>query len=617
VITSPKLKIVDGKKEIFIMLGNCRCFSIKDGCRARGSIPQQPTGIRSKVSSSKQDGVSLTELMFEKSRKGRIDGGEAQGAGGGTSFDDLKRLDAAWYDLRHKEVHGLRPKVVKRTHRPLPCDPGIDVIVCGGTLGIFLAQALQARGLKTAVVERGALRGRDQEWNISRKELMELVELDVLSESQLEGCISREFNPVEAAFHGSQKIVTKNVLNLGVSPKNLIEQTLKNYKSMGGLVLDSMPVSKVFVHPNGIQVRFGSSSGEPEKAMAGKLLVDCMGNQSPIVRQVRHGRKPDGVCLVVGSCCRGFREEENQSGDVICTVSPSEPPDSGVASGQRSLHNLQLFWEAFPAGSGPTDRTTYMFTYLDASSERPSFLHLMEHYWKAMPAYQQVELDDMDPLRILFGLFPTYKDAPLAPSFDRILAIGDASGMQSPLSFGGFAALLRHLGRLTDSIEDAIQLQCTDKGALKYINAYNPSLSGAWMLQKAMSIPATARKYDVDFINRLLGGNFAVMKEEGEELLRPFLQDVIQAIPLTRTLFGQMKADPLFVPAILARVGPGPLSDWLVHYIGLLAYTVMYRLSNRYGLLDVANNLPDRQKFILRRAVERWQYGSGLDIDAP
>lgn len=181
---------------------------------------------------------------------------------------------------------------------------------------------------------------------------------------------------------------------------------------------------------------------------------------------------------------------------------------------------------------------------------------------------------------------------------------------------GGFAALLRHLGRLTDSIEDAIQLRCTDKGALKYINAYNPSLSGAWMLQKAMSIPATARSYDVNFINRLLGGNFAVMQEQGEDVLRPFLQDVIQAIPLTRTLFGQMKADPLFVPAILARVGPGPLSDWLMHYIGILAYTAMYRLANQYDLLDIANKLPDRQKFILRRAVERWKYGSGLDIDA-
>ena len=566
------------------------------------------------------NGDTLTEKMFEKARRGRENSDEATGAGGGTSFDDLKRLDAAWYDLRHKEVHGLRPNFVKRTKTPLPCDPGIDVIVCGGTLGIFLAQALQARGLKTAIIERGMLRGRDQEWNISRKEVMELVELNVLSQAQLEGCISREFNPVQAAFHGSQKVVTKDVLNLGVSPKKLIEHTVENYKKMGGLVLESMPVSKVFVHPNGIQVRFGSSiNGEPIEAMAGKLLVDCMGNQSPIVRQVRHGKKPDGVCLVVGSCCRGFKEEENQCGDVICTVSPSEPPLSrgtgSVTDPVDSLHNLQLFWEAFPAGSGPNDRTTYMFTYLDASPERPSFLNLMEHYWNAMPAYQKVDLEDIDPLRILFGLFPTYKDAPLAPSFDRILAIGDASGMQSPLSFGGFAALLRHLDRLTNSIEDAILLKCTDKGALKYINAYNPSLSGAWMLQKAMSIPASASKYDVNFVNRLLGGNFAVMQEQGEEVLRPFLQDVIQAIPLTKTLFGQMKADPLFVPAILARVGPGPLSDWLMHYIGILAYTAFYRLASRYDLLNVANNLPDRQKFILRRAVERWQYGSGLDID--
>ena len=32
----------------------------------------------------------------------------------------------------------------------------------------------------------------------------------------------------------------------------------------------------------------------------------------------------------------------------------------------------QYFWEAFPASSGPTDRTTYMFTYLDASPHRQS-----------------------------------------------------------------------------------------------------------------------------------------------------------------------------------------------------------------------------------------------------
>lgn len=34
-----------------------------------------------------------------------------------------------------------------------------DVIVCGGTLGIFIATALCARGLRVAIVERNVLKG--------------------------------------------------------------------------------------------------------------------------------------------------------------------------------------------------------------------------------------------------------------------------------------------------------------------------------------------------------------------------------------------------------------------------------------------------------------------------
>jgi choline dehydrogenase-like flavoprotein len=52
-----------------------------------------------------------------------------------------------------------------------------DVVVCGGTLGIFLAAALAREGHRVAVVEAGPLRGRAQEWNISRKELDELKEV--------------------------------------------------------------------------------------------------------------------------------------------------------------------------------------------------------------------------------------------------------------------------------------------------------------------------------------------------------------------------------------------------------------------------------------------------------
>ena len=48
--------------------------------------------------------------------------------------------------------------------------------------------------------------------------------------------------------------------------------------------------------------------------------------------------------------------------------------------------------------------------------------------------------------------------SPLKPAWDRVLQIGDASGIQSPLSFGGFGALTRHLPRLHSAISQALQV---------------------------------------------------------------------------------------------------------------------------------------------------------------
>lgn len=39
------------------------------------------------------------------------------------------------------------------------------------------------------------------------------------------------------------------------------------------------------------------------------------------------------------------------------------------------------------------------------------------------------------------------------------MQVGDASGIQSPLSFGGFGALTRHMGRLRGAITEALQVR--------------------------------------------------------------------------------------------------------------------------------------------------------------
>ena len=51
----------------------------------------------------------------------------------------------------------------------------------------------------------------------------------------------------------------------------------------------------------------------------------------------------------------------------------------------RAVCRAQYFWEAFPAGSGPTERTTYMFTYLDSAPYRPSMAAMMDDYWALLP----------------------------------------------------------------------------------------------------------------------------------------------------------------------------------------------------------------------------------------
>ena len=126
---------------------------------------------------------------------------------------------------------------------------------------------------------------------------------------------------------------------------------------------------------------------------------------------------------------------------------------------------LQYFWEAFPVGigrdgnlPGSSDvKTTYMFTYMDAEGDRPSLHALMDDYWEQLPVYQPSISDveaDLDVKRVLFAYFPTYRDSPLKPQWSRLLAVGDASGIQSPLSFGGFGALTRHLDRISTAVSE-------------------------------------------------------------------------------------------------------------------------------------------------------------------
>ena len=297
---------------------------------------------------------SVTERMFEELARHNRNDPQATGAGGATTLEDLKKMDKIWHAIRNNPP-AKPPQVVSTSGAPLTAPPQYDVIVCGGTLGIFLATALQRCGARVAVLERGKLQGRAQEWNVSRGEMARLVELGVLSQQQLEGVIGLEFNPVRIGFQvrhskqylqlackykhrqgfamcrvvlsvspartragqclgsvacwqracagmaflavdvklavehgvdavqGGEDIWTKDVLNLGVKPDKMVDVAAQRFTEAGGSVLDQTAASDFTVHPDGVAITVGQDS----KPLTGRLLIDCMGHSSPIVRQLR------------------------------------------------------------------------------------------------------------------------------------------------------------------------------------------------------------------------------------------------------------------------------------------------------------------------------------------
>ena len=205
-------------------------------------------------------------------------------------------------------------------------------------------------------------------------------------------------------------MITRDILNTGVKPSLLLECVRENFEAAGGTVMERAALDGVDVRPDGVRLDVSPAPGggpgpsersAPPAPLTARLIVDCMGFGSPVVRQARHGQRPDGVCLVVGSCARGFEPDENRGADLIYTCTDI-----------REDYQGQYFWEAFPAGSGPRDRTTYMFTYVDADPSRPSLASLLDDYWDLMPRYQGLDsIEQVDLRRVLFGYFPTYRDS--------------------------------------------------------------------------------------------------------------------------------------------------------------------------------------------------------------
>ena len=259
----------------------------------------------------------------------------------------------------------------------------------------------------------------------------------------------------------------------------------------------------------------------------------------------------------------------------------------------------------------------------DASSSSSSSAAGDDSRKKARIPLCALELD-----RVLFGAFPSYARAPLLPSTDRILHAGDAAGGASPLSFGGFGAMLRHLPRLASGVPEALEASALSaaaararagakkkraagaaaaaaaaasskplsKGALSALTPYSPSLSTTWLFAAAMRLPPGSvvvaegeQDRDCDsrnssrpgaflpgnHVSQLLSANFRVLRLLGPWALGPFVSERVRLLPLAATMLLMGAAAPLSVLRVLRQVGAAALARWVFHASALAAFAVL------------------------------------------
>ncbi|MGF1575380.1 MAG: NAD(P)/FAD-dependent oxidoreductase [Cyanophyceae cyanobacterium] len=496
-----------------------------------------------------------------------------------------------WAFLRAPE--GLPPQVIQTQNLALGSLCDWDAVIAGGTLGILLGVALVQRGWRVLLVERGLLRGREQEWNISERELRDLVKIGILTEAELAEVMVTRYNPARIGFADGPEVWIRDVLNVGVDPVQLLEILKRRFLALGGSLLEQTAFVGATVCPDGVAVQLQSDVGEQQ--IQTRLLIDVMGHGSPLVRQARQDRIPDSLCVVVGTCAAGLTE--STTGDLLYSFTPI------------LRQSYQPFWEAFPARDV---RTTYLFAYGDPQAQDPSPLDLVRDYWHWLPHYQQTDWEQIQPHRWLCGVFPAYRDSPLQSPWDRILFAGDSCGGQSPLSFGGFGAMVRHLERLKIGIDDLLKADQVQRTDLARLQPYQPNLAVTWLFQQTMCVSPQSPPTDPMQINRLLSTVFAAMSELGDPVMRPFLQDVIQFGGLSLTLGRVTLTHPVLVARLASQLGIQPLVSWSGHFGALGLYDLLAKLG-KWGD-PLSQKLPEGLHHQWQRWQRTWVYGSGQDF---
>lgn len=479
---------------------------------------------------------------------------------------DLNRV--YWWEKRWRESvnHPEAPQEVifkSDTSSNQPQD--FDLIYIGGALGVIHAAVMALKGYRVLLVERLPFGRMNREWNISRDEFQSLINLGLFTPEEFENVIAAEYIDGFSKFFDAYNpdhlkaavLHTPKVLNVAINSEKLLHFCGDKLLQSGGEIWDETEFIRADMSETEVTVKLTHLPTKKSKQATARLLIDAMGTASPIAWQLNGGRTFDSVCPTVGAVIEsGFAPEvwDKDYGDVLNS-------HGDISRGR------QLIWELFPGENG--ELTFYLFHYHQIHPDNPgSLLEMYEDFFTILPEYRRCDLEQLVWKKPTFGYIPGHystSDRDRTVAFDRLVAIGDAASLQSPLVFTGFGSLVRNLERLTTLLNTALQHDLLTAKHLNQIRAYQSNISVTWLFSKGMMVP-TGKTLPPQRINSMLNTFFGLLADEPPEVADTFIKDRTDWLTFTRLALIAARKNPALLVWIFEMAGAGDMLRWLGSY---------------------------------------------------
>jgi lycopene cyclase CruA len=459
--------------------------------------------------------------------------------------------------------------------------PAYDLIYVGGALGSIHAALMAQLGYKVLLLERLPFGRMNREWNISRQEFQGLIDLGLFTAEEFECMIAREyvdgfnkfFDANNPAIAKAPILHTPTVLNIAIDSEELLRQCGEKLRAAGGEIWDETEFQQVTMASDGFLLSATHLPSQTLRQVTGRLLVDAMGTASPIAWQLNGTRAFDSVCPTVGAVIDGGFEPgvwDSQYGDVLNS-------HGDISRGR------QLIWELFPGRD--RELTFYLFHYHQVHPDNPgSLLEMYEDFFTILPEYRRCDLDQLTWKKATFGYIPGFfsigsDDRRVA--CDRLVAVGDAASLQSPLVFTGFGSLVRNLPRLTVLLDFTLRHDLLQAKHLNQIRAFQSNIAVTWLFSKGMMVP-TGKQVSPERVNAMLNTFFGILAEEPSEVADRFIKDRAGWVTFNRMALRAAWKNPALLLWIWELAGSRDMVRWVGSYLN---FTVMALLSWLLGWL--------------------------------